>query len=84
MEKRLHWLESFEARGSDGQTYKVRGYEHLARDESIPDGMERWEPTGTAEYRLADGGRVDARGDGSLRLPSGVVLERMREAQKLA
>ena len=51
MERRLHLLESFTARGSDGETYKVRGYEHLVRDESLSDGREHWEPTGLAEYQ---------------------------------
>ena len=35
MEKMLHQLESFSARGSDGNTYRVRGYEHLARLEAV-------------------------------------------------
>ena len=60
MDIKLHLLESFEARGSDGHTYKVMGYERLARDESVPNALERWSPTGTGEYRLADGGLVDA------------------------
>jgi hypothetical protein len=77
MDIKLHLLESFEARGSDGQTYKVMGYERLARDESLPSALERWSPTGTSEYRLADGGLVDAYGDGSMRIHnSGVTLER--------
>lgn len=77
MDIKLHLLESFEARGSDGQTYKVMGYERLARDESVPHAPDRWAPTGTSEYRLADGGLVDAYGDGSMRIHnSGVTLER--------
>jgi hypothetical protein len=74
---RLHLLESFQARGSDGQTYKVFGYERLARDESVPSAPERWEPTGTHEYRLSDGAFVEALDDGSMRIHgSGVALAR--------
>jgi hypothetical protein len=77
MDIKLNLLESFEARGSDGRTYKVMGYERLARDESVPNAVERWEPTGTSEYRLAEGGLVDAYGDGSMRIHhSGVTLQR--------
>jgi hypothetical protein len=75
MDKKLHLLESFEARGNDGRTYKIFGYEHLTRDESLPGGIERWEPTGITEYRLADGGVVEASADGTLRVArSGVEL----------
>jgi hypothetical protein len=67
MERRLHLLESFNARGNDGATYKVCAYEHLVRDGSLPaDGQEHWEPTGEAEYRLADGEPVQLRPDGSM------------------
>lgn len=53
---KLHLLDSFEMLGSDGKRYKVRAYEHLVHDDSIPaDGREHWEPTGQAEYRLDDG-----------------------------
>lgn len=77
MDVQLRLLESFEARGSDGQVYKVRGYERLARDESLPAAPDRWESTGVNEYRLDDGGFVDARADGSLRVQrSGVTLSR--------
>lgn len=77
MERKLHLLESFEAKGSDGATYKVCGYEHLVRDESVADGREHWEPTGLAEYRLADGDRVDVQRDGSMRVArSGIELIR--------
>ena len=56
MDKKLQLLESFEAQGSDGTTYKVLGFEHLARDLSTTASEpERWEPIGLAEYRLADG-----------------------------
>jgi hypothetical protein len=77
MDRRLHLLESFDARGNDGSTYRVRGYEHLVRDASLHDGMEHWEPTGEVEYRLADGEPVDARRDGSMFVAStGVELTR--------
>lgn len=75
MEKKLQFLESFNAKGSDGASYKVCGYEHLVRDETLADGREHWEPTGLAEYRLEDGERVDAQPDGSFRIAkSGVEL----------
>jgi hypothetical protein len=75
MERKLQFLESFTARGSDGETYKVCGYEHLARDESLMDGREHWEPTGKTEYRLADGAPVQVRHDGTLCIErSGVEL----------
>ena len=80
MDRQLHFLESFNASGSDGETYKVCGYEHLVRDESLADGLERWEPTGEIEYRLADGGRIEARRDGSMRIErSGVELRPLAE-----
>jgi hypothetical protein len=75
MDRKLNFLESFNASGSDGATYKVCGYEHLVRDESVADGLERWESTGEVEYRLADGGRLEVRRDGSMRIKrSGVAL----------
>lgn len=66
MERKLHLLDSFPAQGSDGKPYKVCGYEHMVRDESAIDGVEHWEPTGTFEYRLADGQRVDVQADGTM------------------
>ena len=75
MEHKLHLLESFTARGSDGAAYKVCAFERLVKDESLVDGQEHWEPTGVAEYRLAEGDRVDVRRDGSMRVVrSGVQL----------
>ncbi|MFZ2649748.1 MAG: hypothetical protein WA210_06540 [Burkholderiaceae bacterium] len=75
MDHKLHLLESFTARGSDGSIYKVCGYERLARDESLVDGQEHWEPTGVAEYRLANGERVEVGNDGSMRIAgSGIEL----------
>jgi hypothetical protein len=66
MDIKLQLLESFHAHGSDGQTYKVFGYERLARDESVTAAIEHWQSTGVSEYRLADGRFVDERDDGSL------------------
>ena len=74
MDIRLHLLESFEAKGSDGQPYKVCGYERLAL---VPGSADQWEPTGVAEYRLADGRHVEVGKDDVMRLAaSGVVLSR--------
>jgi hypothetical protein len=76
MDRKLHLLESFEAQGNDGTTYKVLGFEHLARDPSAVD-TERWDPTGVAEYRLADGRPVTESADGALHVVgSGVTLLR--------
>ena len=72
MDQRLHLLETFAARGSDGATYKVCGYEHLARDASAPS-ADRWEPTGVAEYKLDDGRHVDVADDGSMRIAGSAV-----------
>lgn len=75
MEKKLHLLDSFDALGDDGLTYRVHGYEHLVRDASRVDGLEQWEPTGVAEYRLADGERVQVDGDGRMRIcATGITL----------
>jgi hypothetical protein len=77
MNLKLHLLETFGARGSDGAGYKVRAYERMAQDLSLNDGQERWLPTGVVEYRLDDGALVDAHGDGSMRVVhSGVQLTR--------
>jgi hypothetical protein len=74
MDLRLRLLESFRATGSDGVSYKVMAYERLARDESFADG-EHWEPTGQAEYRLADGRLIDVKRDGEMCIAgSSVVL----------
>lgn len=76
MEKMLHLLESFNARGSDGRDYAVRGYEHMVRlDEGTP---SSWEPTGLAEYKLVDGRHVHVESDGKLSVPElGLTLERL-------
>jgi len=77
MNLKLHLLESFTARGSDGAIYKVRGYERMAQDPSLNDGQEHWQSTGVLEYRLEDGALIDARADGSMRIVhSGVALAR--------
>jgi hypothetical protein len=77
MEKKLHRLETFNARGSDGKVYAVHGYEHLARLEAVPETQAQWEPTGLAEYRLADGRHVSVDRSGAMTLrDSGVRLER--------
>ena len=77
MNLKLHLLESFNARGSDGAIYKVRGYERMAQDPSLNDGQEHWQSTGVLEYRLEDGALIDAHADGSMRVvPSGVTLTR--------
>ena len=68
MDRKLHLLESFTATGTDGRTYRVFAYEHMVRDESLPGAIDRWEPTGVSEYRLADGRHVDLDADGSVRI----------------
>ncbi len=77
MEKMLHLLETFTARGSDGRSYRVQAYEHLARLDAAPDRQGQWEPTGLAEYKLADGRHVSVDKDGTMTVPgTGVKLER--------
>ncbi|HEV7912134.1 MAG TPA: hypothetical protein VGP22_00085 [Albitalea sp.] len=66
MDKMLRRLETFNARGSDGRTYAVQAYEHLARVDAILDAQGHWEPTGQSEYRLADGRRIDVDRDGEM------------------
>ena len=75
MDKKLHLLDSFNAQGTDGASYKVMAYEHLQRIDALADGQDRWEPTGLTEYRLASGERVDVARDGTMRVvPTGVEL----------
>lgn len=70
MEKKLRRLETFTARGSDGSHYDVHAYEHLARIDGVIDPRdEQWEPTGQAEYKLADGRHVSVARDGSMLVP---------------
>jgi hypothetical protein len=78
MERMLHLLETFTARGSDGETYHVHAYEHLARLDAVPDTQGLWEPTGLAEYKLADGRHVSVDKDGAMTLAGTEVrLERL-------
>jgi hypothetical protein len=79
MEKTLRQLETFPARGNDGKTYSVRGYEHLGRVDT-PAGSElAWEPLGLAEYKLADGRPLRELGDGRF-VVVGEGLELRRQA----
>ena len=78
MEKMLHVLETFTARGSDGATYHVHVYEHLARLDAVPDTQGQWEPTGLVEYKLADGRHLKVDDDGAMSLP-GTTLKLARE-----
>jgi len=81
MEKMLHQLESFSTRGSDGNTYVVRGYEHLARLDAVRDVQGQWEPTGEAEYKLEDGRPVVVDADGMMTIPdSSIRLKRVERA----
>lgn len=77
MDRKFHLLETFHARGSDGASYKVMAYEHMRRDETVPDGQEHWLPTGQSEYRLESGELIDVGHDGTMRVAhSGIVLKR--------
>jgi len=76
MDKRLHMLESFKARGDDGGLYTVRGYEHLARLDGMADHCE-WQPTGVCEYKLATGELVSVDTGGAMTIVGrGVRLQR--------
>lgn len=76
METRLHQLETFDARGSDGHDYKVCGFERMARDNTLPQQPERWQSTGVIEFRLDDGTVVHSSRDGQMSLENGVTLTR--------
>ncbi len=77
METMLHLLETFNTLGSDGHAYVVHGYEILGRLDAVPDVQGQWEPTGTAEYRLADGRRIHIGDHGQMTVAdTGVTLER--------
>ena len=79
MDKMLHRLETFTARGSDGRTYAVHGYEHLARVDAFAHPQGHWEPTGQAEYKLADGRRVNVDREGLMHVAgSDLRLEPLR------
>ncbi|MDQ2734522.1 MAG: hypothetical protein M3Y55_05930 [Pseudomonadota bacterium] len=79
MDKRLRQLETFSARGNDGKTYSVRGYEHLGRNSALSAGQDHWEPLGVAEYKLADGRPLHERKDGSF-VVAGENLELRRQS----
>jgi hypothetical protein len=68
MELRLHLLEKFVARGSDGAEYKVCAYERMTRDPSMPQADDCWEPTGQTEFRLEDGRPLLPHNDGTMDL----------------
>jgi hypothetical protein len=59
---------TFNARGNDGRIYAVHGYEHLSRVDQMSAGQDHWEPTGQAEYKLADGRRIGVAADGAMRV----------------
>ncbi|MEO8281021.1 MAG: hypothetical protein ABI564_15080 [Ideonella sp.] len=78
MEKKLQLLESFNAKGSDGKQYVVHGYEHMAMVDTLSATTNQWEPTGEAEYKLADGRRLQVDRDETMTIPdSGIRLQRM-------
>ena len=68
MDLKLHLLETFNARGSDGAEYKVCAYERLAPNPSLAPTGDHWESTGVHEYRLQDGRAVDIAAGGQLRI----------------
>ncbi len=75
MDNRLHLLDSFVARASDGSIHKVFAYERRVADPNVvyPD---RWESSGLTEYRLDNGEQVMVRRDGSMQTTrSGIYLE---------
>ncbi len=77
MDHKLHLLETFSARDAQGKSYKVRGYEHMMREDLFVAAEELWESTGQAEYRLDTGEPLEMLPDGTLRMPgSDVVLTR--------
>ncbi|WP_280153073.1 hypothetical protein [Piscinibacter sp. XHJ-5] len=78
MEKMLRLLETFTARGSDGQTYRIQAYEHLARLDAVPDPQGHWESTGLAEYKLPDGRHVSVDREGTMTL-AGTEVHLRRE-----
>ena len=84
MDTKLHLLDSFAAKGTDGASYKVMAYEHLRRVDLLADGQDHWEPVGLTEYRLASGERVDAARDGVMRVVATGVELRPVDAAKMA
>ncbi len=78
MDKKLRLLESFSAEGSDGVTYSIRGYEHLAAVALHAGEPEAWESTGLSEYKLADGGHITVDKSGEMQIVgTGVRLRRV-------
>ena len=78
MDLKLHFLDSFHARGSDGATYKVMVYERMRHEDTLIDAQEQnWVPTGVQEFRLDSGELVESAADGSLFIArNGVRLQR--------
>lgn len=72
MDLHLQLLETFTAAGSDGTTYKVCAYDRMTRDPSVAG--EHWEPTGSVEYRLADGRAIQIQRDGTARIEHSEVV----------
>lgn len=68
MDLKLHLLETFNARGSDGAMYKICAYERMAPDPTRMPPGEHWESTGVHELRLQDGRVVDVTSGGKLRI----------------
>lgn len=78
MDKKLHLLDSFHVKGSDGKRYVVHGYEHLAMVETLSATTDQWEPTGQSEYKLEDGRRVEVGQDDTMSIAgTGIRLERV-------
>lgn len=73
MDMRLHFLESFMAKGSDGSRYKVMAYERMAPDVPFTHMQQEWEPTGVTEYHLPDGRLVDVSRDGAMHIANSSV-----------
>ena len=71
MDIRLQLLDSFQAEGSDGNSYKVRAYDRLVL---APGAEDDWEPSGVIEYRLEDGRRVEVGADGTARVAGGELV----------
>jgi hypothetical protein len=81
MDIRLQLLDSFIAQGSDGQRYKVCGYDRLAL---VPGTAQQWEPTGVVEYRLDDHRTVQVAADGTMTvLATGVRLDTAGAASRM-
>lgn len=74
MDLRLQLLDSFQATGSDGASYKVCAYDRLARDLSLGNGDEQWASTGQLELRLEDGRLVEVDREGTGHVAGSDVL----------